>query len=236
MLGVNMDVTARKRAEEAAQDNDRRIHAMADSAPVMICCSGPDGKATFFNECWLRFTGRERDQPLGDGWIEDVHPEDRQQALAEIASAAKERRYCHAEYRLRRADGEFRLVSCNGNPRFDADGGFAGYLASAIDITDLAQSLEGATARQKLEGVGVLAGEIAHDLNNMLGGILSESEPLETDLRDDSSAREGIGRIKLAADRAVKIVRQLLAYGTEERQMFKPRSMCRRWCAKCSIF
>ncbi|SPE23905.1 Multi-sensor hybrid histidine kinase (fragment) [Candidatus Sulfopaludibacter sp. SbA3] len=221
MLGVVMDITERKQAEVAI-DNEQRFRSMADGAPVMICTSGPDSEATFFNKGWLCFTGRGMEHELGTGWTADVHPDDRQQVMNEIAASSEMRRYWQAEYRLRRADGEYRWVLGNGAPRFEADGRFAGYVASAIDITDLKRCHEGAEGRQKLESVGVVAGEIAHDLNNFLSSILSESELLDADLPDDSAAREGIARIKRVAGRAAGIVRELLAYEAEEKAVFQP--------------
>ena len=142
----------------------------------MICVSGPDKLATFFNAGWLTVTGRTREQELGYGWTEGVHPDDLDECLAKYAASFDARENCHIDYRLRRADGEYRSVVCNGVPRFTSDGVFAGYIASCIDITDLKRTQEEALARQKLESVGVLAGGIAHDFNNLLGAILASAE------------------------------------------------------------
>ena len=212
VIGVNIDITDRKHAEDVARENDRLFRDMADASPVMICASGADGHATFFNKGWLSFTGSAMEEELGVGWARNVHPEDRERALAEIAEASDERRYCQAEYRLRRADGDYRWILCHGAPRFADGGHLAGYVASAIDITDFKRTQEEAVARQKLESLGVMAGGIAHDFNNLVGSILAESELLELDLAADSPAKAGVARIKRVADRVSAIVRELLAY------------------------
>ena len=108
----------RKRAEGALRESEERFRNLANTAPVMIVASGPDGKATFFNKIWLDFTGRAIEHELGFGWLDDVHPEDRDRALAEYSSALEKRGNCKLEYRLRRADGEYRNVLCTGVPRF----------------------------------------------------------------------------------------------------------------------
>ena len=182
MMGVNLDITERKHVEAALRESEELFRIMADTAPVMICASGPDKLATFFNAGWLTFTGRTREQEIGYGWTEGVHPEDLDHCIANYIASFDARRNCHIEFRLRRADGEYRSVVCNGVPRWAPDGVFAGYIATCTDITDLKRSHEEVLARQKLESMGVLASGIAHDFNNLLGGILAEAEFIETDI------------------------------------------------------
>jgi len=222
VIGVNIDITERRRADDAARENARLFRDMADASPVMICATGSDGQATFFNKGWLAFTGSTMEEELGTGWARNVHPEDRERALAEIAGSFEARRYCQTEYRLRRADGDYRWILCHGAPRFEAGSQLAGYVASAIDITDLKRSHEEAVARQKLESLGVLAGGIAHDFNNLLGSIVAESELLETELPAESPARAGVARIRRVAGHASAIVHELLAYEGKGDPMLGP--------------
>jgi two-component system, cell cycle sensor histidine kinase and response regulator CckA len=222
MVGVNMDITLRKRAEAALRENEERFRNMADSTPVMICASGPDKLATFFNQGWLNFTGRTMDQELGYGWTEGLHPEDLDRTVAAYSAAFDGRRFCQIEYRLRRADGEYRSILCTGVPRYEAGGAFAGYTASCMDFTDLKRNQANVLANQKLESLGVLAGGIAHDFNNFLGSILAESELMMEDLADSAAVQDGVMRIKSVAIRAVQIVRQLMAYAGQESQLLRP--------------
>ena len=93
------------------------------------------------------------------------------------------------EYRLRRADGEYRWVLNNAVPRIAPDGVFAGYIGSCIDITEVRRTQEEALASQKLESVGRLASGIAHDFNNLLGGILASAELVLAEREQGASLR-----------------------------------------------
>jgi PAS domain S-box-containing protein len=213
---LQQEVAERKRTEVALRESEQRFRNMADTAPVMIVISDAGDAATFFNKCWLEFTGRTVEQELGNGCIAGLHVEDRERALNSIRLSSEARRECNVEYRVRRADGEYRWVVCRGIPRFEPDGTFAGYIASVIDISDMKRAHEEALARQKLESLGVLAGGIAHDFNNLLSSISVDSELLLEELAEDSPARESVERIESVAHRAAEIVRQLMVYAGQE--------------------
>jgi PAS domain S-box-containing protein len=227
MAGVSLDMTERKQAEAALLESEERFRNMADTAPVMIWVAGPDKVFTFFNKTWLDFVGRTLEQELDNGWIENVHPDDVGRCFASYCSSFDARQNFHIEYRLRRADGEYRWVLCSGVPRSAAGGIFAGYIGSDIDITDLRRAQEEAFERQKLESLGVLTGGIAHDFNNLLGSILAEAELAEADLAAGSSPGEQIERIKAVAIRAAEIVRELMIYSGQDKADLGPVDLSR---------
>jgi|GEM_PF-1520812 len=122
--------------DDRQRDGEDRFRAMADTAPVLMWMAGPDAQWTFFNASWLRFTGRGMAQELGTGWLEGVHPDDRQRCMGTYLAAFFARRGFEMEYRLRRHDGEYRWMVDSGAPRMVGGGGeFAGYVGSCIDIT-----------------------------------------------------------------------------------------------------
>ena len=127
---------------ERLLESEERFRSMADTAPVMIWVSGTDKLRTFFNKVWLEFTGRTIEQELGEGWAKGVHPDDLDRCIAIYSESFDARRSFRMEYRLRHADGEFRWVLDEGVPRFTPDGTFAGYIGSAIDVTEIRHATE----------------------------------------------------------------------------------------------
>jgi PAS domain S-box-containing protein len=135
-VGTLEDITQRIQAQGKLRESEERFRNMADAAPVMIWVSGPDKGCIFFNKVWLDFTGRTMEQESGNGWTQGIHPDDRDRCIATYSSSFEVRRNFQMEYRLRRADGEYRWLLDNGVPRFAPSGVFEGYIGSCIDITD----------------------------------------------------------------------------------------------------
>ncbi len=203
------------------RESEERFRNMADTAPVMIWISAPDKLCTFFNSGWLNFTGRGMQQELGDGWAAGVHPDDLDRCMKVYSSSFDARRSFEMEYRLRRADGEYRWILDRGAPRFAAAGEFAGYIGTAIDITDLRRAQEEALSREKLDSLAVLTRGIAHDFNNLMGSVLAEAEVADAELDQGLSPREEIRQIKRVAVRASEVVRELMIYSGQEHASFE---------------
>lgn len=136
LRGVSVDITDRKEAEEAVRESESRFQNVADTAPVLIWVTGTDKLCTYVNQQWLEFTGRTMDQELGNGWAEGVHPDDYERCLQTYLSVFDQRQLFKMEYRLRRADGEFRWIYDIGTPLFSPNHKFLGYIGSCVDITD----------------------------------------------------------------------------------------------------
>ena len=137
-------------AMDALRESEQRFREMADAAPVLIWMSGTDKLCNWFNKSWLDFVGRSMEQELGNGWAENVHPEDFDRCIQIYTTAFDGRQPFSMEYRLKRHDAEYRWLLDRGTPRAGPGGQFAGYIGSCIDISDrkrAEQSMEASEER-----------------------------------------------------------------------------------------
>lgn len=127
---------ARKRKAEAVlRESEQRFRVMADTTPSLVWMADQDGKVTYLNSKSVEFTGDQK-AGFGDSWSEYVHPDDLDGVLAVNADALTNRVSFSKEYRLRRYDGVYRWMFDVASPRVNGDGSFAGFIGSAIDVTD----------------------------------------------------------------------------------------------------
>jgi PAS domain S-box-containing protein len=229
------DITERKRADERLVESEARFRAIADAAPVMIWTTGTDGFCDYFSKPWLEFTGRTMEQEVGTGWVEGVHPDDVKTCFDSYWPNFHGRRPFRMDYRLRRADGEYRWVIESGIPRYTGAGEFAGYIGANIDITDLRRAEE---ERERLRQVqaelahlnrlatmGELTASLAHEINQPIASALISARAcvlwLNKEVPDLEEARAAASQMIAEAERTSAIVdrvRSLYRRGSLQRE------------------
>ncbi len=120
---------------EKLKESEQHFRTLANGGAALIWTADVDKLCKYFNEPWLKFTGRTMEQEYGNGWAEGVHPEDFDSCLNIYITAFDKREAFSMEYRLRHADGSYRWIKDDGNPRYDSYGKFLGYIGFCYDIT-----------------------------------------------------------------------------------------------------
>jgi PAS domain S-box-containing protein len=128
----------RARTDDVIRDSEARFRELADTTPALMWMTDGEGRVTFVNEGWLRFTGRTLDDELGDTFATSAHPDDREDLLARWRETFARRAEFRFEYRLMHHGGGHRWVLEVGTPRF-AGGEFVGYVGTATDINERKQ-------------------------------------------------------------------------------------------------
>ena len=204
IVGLVVQRARRRRTELALRESERHFHVMADTAPVMIWRSGTDKACDFFSKPWLDFRGRTFEAEQGSGWMDGVHPDHRARCAQVYLEAFQSRQPFSMEYRLCRADGVYRWVVHLGVPRYDDAGLFAGYIGSAIDISERKrieaqnQELAGRLISVQEEERSRVARELHDDVSQQMALLaielqrLGASSPEETPAR--LLARKALGR------------------------------------------
>jgi PAS domain S-box-containing protein len=178
LLGeVFANALARSEAEAALRGSEERLRLIAESAPVMVWMSGPDGLVTHVNKRWLDFTGRRVAQELERGWMDMLHPDDRAGSLMTLHAARRNGQAFTLEYRLRRSDGVYRWLLDQGVPFTDRTGAVAGFIGSAVDVTPLkdAEIVVRESDRLRSAVLGSLYGQVA--ALDARGVVVAVNEP-----------------------------------------------------------
>ena len=204
-------------AQEAVlQESEGRFRHLADCVPVLIWLADTSKLCFYFNKVWLDFTGRTLEQEVGHGWADGVHPDDLQPRIDTYAASFDARRPFAMEYRLRRADGEWRWLLDCGAPRYDAAGTFIGYVGGCVDITDRKQAEERLIeARRSAEAASraksAFLAMMSHELRTPMTGVIGMADFLaETPLSPDQKLY--IETMRSSARTLLAVLNDLLDY------------------------
>ncbi len=145
------DIIERTRAEEALRESEERFRLIANTTPVIVWMADVSKGCSYVNQTWLDLTGQSLAAVLANGWTDPIHPEDVVPCWDTYRRAFDRREVFQILFRLRRHDGEYRWIVSTGAPRYHGDGSFAGYLGSAVDVTERRQAAAAlATINQQL--------------------------------------------------------------------------------------
>jgi two-component system NtrC family sensor kinase len=134
------DITERRRTAEALRESEDRFRIMADCSPTMMWVTDADGGCQFVNQAYREFFGTTYEQVAGDKWQGLLHPDDASEYIGAFHSAVREHASFQAEARVRRADGEWRLLGSHAEPRLSPQGEYLGHVGLSADITERRQA------------------------------------------------------------------------------------------------
>src|ERR1700734_2330204 len=200
---VARDITAQKEAERALQESEQRFRVITDASPIMVWLSGTDKLCYYFNKGWLDFVGRTLEQESGNGWAENVHPEDFDRCLQIYVTNFDARRPFEMEYRMRHHTGQYRWILDRGVPRHAPDGTFEGYVGGCLDIHNQKEAAE------KIR--------IADDMTRLMKAQDEERRRIARELHDSAGQTLTVLGLSLAqlVERAQAIAPELAQEGKE---------------------
>ena len=176
---VDHEAQLRRDAEQAwrrVRESEERFRQFTDIAPAILFATNPAGECTFVSAGWQEFTGQRVSDALRFGWLDAVVPADRAAARDAFTAANAKQVPFEFDYRVRGRDGSERWVLANGRPRFDANGGFEGYIGSVIDV-HARREAENALRESDSRKTEFLA-TLAHELRNPLAPLSNGLEVL----------------------------------------------------------
>jgi two-component system, cell cycle sensor histidine kinase and response regulator CckA len=228
MLGISVDITDRKRAEAALDQERRRLAAILEGTDAGTWEWHVQTGEVVFNETWARFVGytlEELSPTSIDTWARLAHPDDLKASNALLERHFRgELELYECESRMRHKDGSWIWVLDKGKvTRWTDDGRPLLMAGTHQEITARKRAEEAARQletqlqhAQKLESIGRLAGGVAHDFNNMLGVIIGHAELAMAQVDEDGPVHGDLMAIRAAAERSADLTRQLLAFARRQ--------------------
>ena len=135
-LKVTRDLTEKRKSEEEIKNSRDFYLKLLNDFPTPVWRSGLDGKCNYFNKAWLNYTGRTIEEELSEGWVTNLHLDEREKVVKVYNEAFRQKKYFTVEYRLKDSHGEYKWMIDFGMPYFDIENNFAGFIGSCYDIDD----------------------------------------------------------------------------------------------------
>lgn len=214
-----MNITTRKRAEEALQKSEEKYRDLFEKSLDSICIVDTNGRYLEVNEATEKLFGYSREEFLTMKLSDLVHPDDRENSQLHIEKLKETGFYENYEGRVITKGGNIRHIEVNANAIYE-NGKMVGSRDIIRDITERKKSEaqkkkleEQLLQSQKMESIGRLAGGIAHDFNNILTGIMGYAELLKLKFEDTGSYEgKAADVIFRGAERAGRLTQQLLGF------------------------
>ncbi|MBX3356278.1 MAG: response regulator [Phycisphaeraceae bacterium] len=204
-------------------ESERRFRTLADGAPMLVWSARADGYCDFVNKPWCDFVGARTEDEVGGGWLTHIHDDDVARVREEFFAAVREQRQFLSEYRIRRADGEWRLIIDKGVPR-EETGVFVGLIGAGLDITELRfaqeemkRAVEAAQAadQAKSDFLANMSHEIRTPITTILGytDLIRSSE----DLRQEGlTVDDALRSIRSASEHLLTVINDVLDFSKIE--------------------
>ncbi|GAA3768383.1 hypothetical protein GCM10022423_21870 [Flavobacterium ginsengiterrae] len=230
MLGTVMDVTDEKTRHEILMKSEEKFRVLADSMPQFVWTSDAMGNIDYFNQSLYDFTGISKEDVEKNGWLQFIHPEDREANINRWMESIKTGNEYLFENRFRRHDGEYRWQLSRAIPQRNAEGKIQMWVGTSTDIqnqrdfTDmLAKQVHDRTEELELKNRDLINMNIelqsfayisSHDLQEPLRKIQTFASRLAEldDQNISAKAKTYLERIEVSAKRMQTLIQDLLTY------------------------
>jgi PAS domain S-box-containing protein len=234
---LEAEVAGRERAEVELRASRYRYQLVSELSSDLSFAFrvAPDGTLSheWVTDAFTRMTGFTRAEFVSQPWDRLLHPEDVESVKAWHQAALRGER-CEFDARIVRKDGEVRWLHTTLAGVRDPEDGVLRIVGATRDVTERKKaeeewrSLESHVREmQRLESLGVLAGGLAHDFNNVLSVILGNTALVQAELPEDSTVQRRLERVRAAAQHAAGLTDQMLTYSGNASVSLKPLDLSR---------
>ena len=216
--GVGMvatDVTLARQAERRLRESEERFRTLIETSASIVWLTSPEGELMPPQPSWQAYTGMEPGAYAKHGWIDAVHPDDQASTLEAWRNAVERRTLYAIDHRVRRADGEWRIMAARGVPILD-DGVAREWVGTHTDVTERRMAEEElSTARDAAEAANLAKSQflanMSHELRTPLSAVIGYSEMLEEEMGETAPGLlPDVQKIKSNARHLLSLINDVL--------------------------
>jgi len=235
VVEVTMEITERKRAEEALRESEERYHTVLEASPDPVVAYDMEGKSTYINPAFTRVFGWTSEELLGKelDYVPDENWPERQMIIDKVLAGES---FTGVESRRYAKDGSILDVSISAAIHLDRDGIPVGSVHILRDITDHKRLEAQFQQAQKMEAIGTLAGGIAHDFNNLLMGIQGNVSLMLMHIDSTHPHYERLNKIEKQVQSCARLTSQLLGYARKGKYEIKSINLNQLVQETCETF
>ena len=214
---------ALSRAMADLKVSEQQFRLITDLSPVHLFRAGPDGDVKYLSPGFMTMTGLTQQEALGYGWIQAVHPDDRDRLMANWEEALRSQAVFQGEFRFRTGAGDMRWYRARVVPDRDNSGAVIGWVGASVDLHELHLALDeranalatAEEARRKAEDASQLKDEFlataSHELRTPLNAIVGWVHVLQSGaVIDDAQRQHAVGAIDRNAKVQTRLIEDLL--------------------------
>lgn len=215
ILRANRRLKAELALREQVELAERKLARAVEQSPASIIITDTDLKIEYANRKFFELSGYGPSEVYGHSpkMLQSGHSG--QGVYGDLKAKLRNGQSWYGVFRNLRKDGTHYWVSTAIFPLVDQNGSITHYIGIGEDMTESRRTHEQFAQVQKMEAVGILAGSVAHDFNNVLMSVIGNAELIELDAEDNEDIQTSVDHIRIAARRAQALVRKMLTFARQ---------------------